>query len=95
MPKQTILNSDFGIVFFAIIGVFLVTTFYPMNRKRPYARVIASCGLTQLPLWWLYEQMMPAYMNIRVDLFIIIPIVVTGLNLIAVRISWIVDFRRK
>jgi hypothetical protein len=95
MPQETVFNSDFGIAFFAIISVFVVSTFYPLNPSRPFARYIGSSAVAMLPLWYVYELMMPSYMNIRVDLFVIIPIICIGMLVLAYRLPWIVSGKIK
>ena len=89
MPQQTIFNSDFGIVFFTMLGIFLLSLIYPTNRDLPFAKAIAFSPIALLPLWWIYEQMMPSHMNIRVDLLLLIPMILTSMIVLALRLPWL------
>ncbi len=90
MPiAQTIFTAPFGIPFFGILAVFLLSTAYPIRRSRPLSRVISLSSLLIVPLWAAYEQMLPAGMNIRVDLFVLIPIAVISLLVLVRRLPWI------
>lgn len=90
MPiAQTIFTAPFGIPFFGILAVFLLSTAYPMRRSRPLSRVIALSSLLIPPLWATYERMLPAGMNIRVDLFVLVPIAGVSLLMLVRRLRWI------
>ncbi len=93
MPHQTIYNSDFGVVFFTMLVVFLLSLFYPINPNLPFAKAIALSPIALVPLWWLYEQLMPSHMNIRVDLFIIIPMLLISAVILVLRLPWLLRTR--
>jgi hypothetical protein len=94
MPiAQTVFTSPFGVPFFAMIGVFLLSAAYPMQRSRPLSRTIALSSVLIAPLWAAYEQMLPADMNIRVDMLILIPIAIASLLLLGLRLPWILQRR--
>ncbi len=92
---KTVLNSDFGIIFFIIMGIALLSMLYPMNRDRPLSRLITSLAPLPVLLWWLYEQMVPSDMNIRLDLLLIIPTIIFSLAVFATRIPWLLRHRQK
>lgn len=90
MPiAQTIFTAPFGIPFFGMLVVFAFATAYPVRRSRWGSRTIALSSLLIVPLWAAYEQMLPAGMNIRVDLFVLIPIAVISLLVLVRRLPWI------
>ena len=89
MIAQTVIDSDFGILFFAIVVIFLVSTLYPVSRRLPFARAVAMSSACILPLWLIYESLLPPEMNIRIDLFIIIPIVLLAFAIFAFRVTWL------
>lgn len=92
MPiAQTIFTAPFGIPFFATLVVFTISTAYPVQRSRWGSRTIALSSLLIVPLWVAYERMLPADMNIRVDLFVLIPIAVLSLLVLVRRLPWILD----
>ena len=87
--SETVFDSKFGIPFFAMIAVFLMSSLYPLGRRMPFSRMIAASSLLIIPLWIWYESLLPRHMNIRVDLFIIGPIAIVSAILLIRRLSWL------
>jgi hypothetical protein len=63
-------------VFFAMAGVALVSLCYPWHPDWPAAKWSVHLPLLLLPLWLLYEALMPGHMNIRLD----IPLLILGVG---------------
>jgi hypothetical protein len=62
--------------FVNVIGVLMISVaaiaiFYPWRPEQPFASKLVHLPLVFIPLWIAYEVVMPDYMNIRVDLFVI------------------------
>lgn len=74
-------------IFFLIQAVCVACVFYPWRLSWPYARLLLHLPLALIPLWLIYESVMPQGMNIRVDLlFLCMEFAVVGV-IYVIRIS--------
>ena len=62
---------DYNAVGLIMIVVWLLSIFYPWHPSWPLAKWLLHLPLLLLALYWWYEEAMPRYMNIRLDLPII------------------------
>ena len=78
-----------GVVMLIVVATCLI---YPWVATQPLASKLVHLPLALIPLWIAYEMAMPDYMNIRVDLFFIAPLILLALVIWAIKI---VLFRRR
>jgi hypothetical protein len=62
--------------FFMMLGVAAFSLLYPWHPKWPAAWWLVHLPLLLIPLWFLYEFLMPGHMNIRLD----IPLLILGVG---------------
>ena len=75
-----------------MIAVVATCLIYPWVATQPLASKLVHLPLALIPLWIAYEMAMPDYMNIRVDLFFIAPLILLALVIWAIKIGL---FRRR
>ena len=62
------------ILFYVMIGVLLLSIFYPRKFESREEKVLLHLPLVAIPLFLIYEIAMPPEMNIRVDLLYLLPL---------------------
>ena len=60
-------------LFLSMVGVTLVTLVYPWSLRTPASRIWVHLPLSLLALYFAYEATMSPAMNIRIDLFLLWP----------------------
>ena len=59
-------------VFWIMAATWLVSLLYPWRQSWPKAKWLVHLPWALIPLWIRYESLMPAGMNIRIDLLLIV-----------------------
>jgi hypothetical protein len=59
-------------VFWMMLATWAVSLFYPWHPSWPKAKWLVHLPWALIPMWAWYESLMPAGMNIRIDLLLII-----------------------
>ena len=62
----------YEVVFWMMAVVWLFSLIYPWHPSWPAAKWVLHLPWLLLPMWMLYETLMPVEMNIRLDLLLII-----------------------
>src|SRR5437773_2038511 len=75
MPDATLL-----VLFWLMIALFVMSLAYPWRFQTRAARICAHIPGVIIALYVVYETLMPPEMNIRIDLFIIFPIVIVSIG---------------
>ena len=85
----------YQLVFWMMLATWLVSLLYPWHPSWPKAKYLVHLPLALIPMWVVYELLMPDDMNIRVDLLLIIPAFAVALIMYAIRLIafWIVPRR--
>ena len=76
--NRLIAMQPYFAVFIIQCLLFLVICVYPANAGTKGATFGVFLPILFLPLWITYELLMPAGMNIRVDLFILLPMMLAS-----------------
>jgi hypothetical protein len=63
-----------AILFWSILGMSVFVFAYPWRMKSRFSRIFIHLPLLVLVLLVTYEWVMPAEMNIRVDLLVLLPV---------------------
>ena len=62
----------YEIVFWMMLATWIFSLLYPWHPSWPKAKWLVHLPWVLLPLWVWYESLMPAGMNIRIDLLLIL-----------------------
>lgn len=69
-----------------MFGTAVVSLLYPWHPSWPAAKVVIHLPWLLIPLWIYYEAIMPAEINIHIDLLFIIPAVLLVFAMYAMRL---------
>ena len=70
-----------------MLAVVAVSLCYPWKPEQALASRLIHLPLSFIPLWIAYEAVMPARMNIRVDLLVIPPLLLFVLLIWAIKVA--------
>jgi hypothetical protein len=59
-------------VFWMMLAMWVISLLYPWHPSWPKATLLVHLPWVIIPMWVWYESLMPAGMNIRIDLLLII-----------------------
>ena len=66
-------NAALAVLFWTMIGLSLTVFAYPWRFHNRVSRIVLHSPLALLGVFIVYELVMPVEMNIRVDLFVLLP----------------------
>jgi len=67
-------DAVLAILFWGMLGMSLFVLVYPWHIHSRASRVLVHLPLVLLSVFIMYESLMPAEMNIRVDLLLLLPV---------------------